>query len=341
MAVDLTISTHSMLTTFGRCPRQAMYKYSDRLIPKVTTRPLRMGNWFHSLLETHYRGGDWQERHVELIQLQEEQFFDEEIGRVPQSCERLMRSYLWYYQLEGKYGFNVVEAEKMYTTEWPDGTQYQCMIDALVEYEGEIWAMDHKLRSQLPGLLQRLLDSQSLIYLWCLRRNGIKARGFIWNYVRMREPASPKVLQNGTELSKRQILTDYVTLRRVLKANPLIDPEQYASQLSQLRAIYWRPDKVPQSPFFSREFMDKDNETINRKVLEMYRTRKRMARYNFTDNRDSVERVIGTDCQYRCSYNRLCAAELFGGNTEALLRNDYRVGDPLAYYSRDANAGLQ
>lgn len=335
MAIE--VSTHSMLTKFRRCPRQAMYAYSDRLVPKAVSRPLKMGNWFHALLETHYRDGDWRARHQQLIEEHESKFFAEEVRDVPRSCERLMRSYLWYYQLEEKYGFRVLEAEKMYSTLWPDGSLYQCMIDSLVEYENDLWVMDHKLRSQLPGHLQRLLDSQSLLYLWCLRKNGIRVRGMIWNYVRMKPPAVPRVLKNGRELSRRKIETDYVTLRGVLRNNPDVDRELYEPHLARLRAVYWRPGKVQESPFFVREFMDKDDATINRMVLEMYRTRKRMARYDFTSNRDSVERVIGPDCKWGCSYSRLCATELFDGNTEAILRNDYEVGDPLAYYSRDGS----
>lgn len=331
------ITTHSMLTTFARCPRMAMYKYSDRIIPRAMSRPLTMGNFFHQLLDTHYKGGDWKETHARICEKQEEEFFEEEIRDVPRSCIRLMNSYLWHYQLEDKYGFKVLETETKYETEWPDGSVYQCLIDALVEFDGALWVMDHKLRTTLPDHLQRLLDSQLLLYMWCLRRNGIRVKGVIWNYIRMKPPAIPKVLKNGYELSKRKIETDYVTLRRVLRENH-IDDTPYTADLERMKAVYWRPHKEQRSGFFRREFMEKDDATVRRKVIEMYRTRKRMARYDFTTNRDSVERVVESSCRYRCSYSLICSTELFGGNADSVRANHYKEGgDPFAYYNRSVS----
>lgn len=329
------VSTHSMLTTFRRCPRQAMYKFHDCLRPKKVERPLKMGKWFHELLEAHYKGEDWEERHQHLWETQDENFFEEEgIDLVARSCQRLMRSYLWYYQLEKKYGFRVLEAETRYETEWPDGSIYQCIIDLLVEWDGDLWLMDHKLRSQLPNHLARLLDSQSLLQQWCLRRNGVKIRGFIWNYVRMKPPGIPRLLKNNT-LSRRKIETDYVTLRRAIKDYGISD-EDYLADLHRLRAIYWRPGKEQVSPFFTRVEMEKDDATIKRMALEMYRTRKRMARYSF-ESRDSVERVVDMSCTYKCSFPSLCSAELFGGNADQIRRLNYQEVDPLDYYRRTSH----
>jgi PD-(D/E)XK nuclease superfamily len=325
------VSTHSMLTTFRRCPRMAMYKFHDCLRPKSLQRPLKMGKWFHSLLEAHYKRKDWQEEHQRLIQEHEEMFFEDELGDVATSCDRLMRSYLWYYQLEPRYDFKVIEAETRYETEWPDGSIYQCIIDLLVEFNGDLWLMDHKLRSQLPNHLQRLLDSQSLLQQWCLRRNGIKIRGFIWNYVRMKPPAIPRLLKNKT-LSKRKIETDYVTLRRAIR-NYGIDDTPYLADLQRLKALYWRPGKEQHSPFFCRESMEKDDDTIKRMATEMYQTRKRMTRYPF-HNRDAVERVVDRSCTYHCSFPSLCSAELFGGNADQVRRLQYQEVDPLDYYKR-------
>jgi hypothetical protein len=328
------VSTHSMLTTFRRCPRQAMYKFHDEIRPKKVQRPLKMGAWFHELLEYYYKGLDWRAQHEVIRNREENQFFDEELGDVPNAVLRLMKSYLWHYQLEAKYGFKVLEVEKLYQTEWPDGTLYQCMVDLLVEWQGGLWLWDHKLRSQLPNHMQRLLDSQSLLYLWCARRNGIRVKGFIWNYIRMKPPGIPKVLKDGT-LSKRKIETDYPHFSKAVRdAN--IDPEMYAETLRRLKSLYWRPNKVQMSPFFQRVEMEKDDDTIKRMALEMYHTKKRMARYNF-DQRDSVERTIDRSCGFMCGYNKICSTELFGGNADQVRRLDYIEADPLDYYARAGN----
>ncbi|MGH7954451.1 MAG: PD-(D/E)XK nuclease family protein [Gloeomargaritales cyanobacterium] len=328
------LTTHSMLTTFKRCPRQAMYQYVDCLRPKAPARPLRMGTWFHYLLEAHYKGEDWKIKHRELIDRQEELFFEEQIADVPLSCYRLMESYLWYYQLEPKFGWHVLEVELELEAEWPDGTPHKCKLDLLVEItiQGKkfVIIVDHKLRSTFPKMLQRFLDSQSLTYIWMTHKNGIKVDGFMWNYIRMAPPTVPQILKDGT-LSKRAIKTDWLTLTRSIKANSL-DTREYHDELQELRKVYWRPDKINNSPFFRREMVDKDSATVRRMVIEMYRTKKRLANYDFS-KRDAVERVINDDCTWRCAFSDICSTELFGGNADLLRQNHYNIVNPLDYYT--------
>src|ERR1700742_1414926 len=325
------ITTHSMLASFSRCPRQAMYAYVDQIQPITISRPLKMGTWFHYLLESHYGGNDWREKHQELIERHEELFFEEQMGDVPVVCERLMRSYLWHYQLEKKYGWKVIAVELELKTTWPDGTEYWGKTEALAEINCKLWIVDHKLRSQFPTHLQRLLDHASLLYIWAAHRNGIKVEGFIWNYVRMKAPTIPQINKDGT-LSKRKIETDYPTLHNTIKENK-IEPHPYELDLRRLRAMHWRPGKdMPEHPFFRRVVFDKDPDTVARIVKSMHRTKKNMQAYDFSD-RDTVARVVDNSCDYRCSYPLICSTELFGGNTEQVLRLNYRKADPFGYYN--------
>ena len=117
--IELPITTHSMLTTFRRCPRQTMYQFVDCLRPKEVSRPLRMGGWFHHLLEAHYQGQNWRVQHRDLKESQLELHGEEQTEDVAASCLRLMESYLWYYQLEKKYGWKVIEVELELETTWP------------------------------------------------------------------------------------------------------------------------------------------------------------------------------------------------------------------------------
>ncbi|MGH3834115.1 MAG: PD-(D/E)XK nuclease family protein [Pseudonocardiaceae bacterium] len=324
------VTTHSMLSRFGRCPRAAMYAYYDKLRPRSIRRPLRMGVWFHYLLEAHYSGNDWRAVHEKLTLQHEDSFFDEEVGDIPNSCERLMRSYLWHYQLEKKYGWKILDVEVKLVAVWPDGSEYWCRFDLLVEdANGDIWIVDHKLRTRMPGVYMYLLESQNLAYIWAAWKNKIKVKGFIWNVVRMKPPVIPRVLKNNT-LSKRKIMTDYPTLAKVIRDNEM-DPRDYADDLRRLKAVYWRPDKTQESPFFFRHALDADPEIIRRKIKEMYKTRKRMARYNFED-RDAVERVVDRTCETHCDYTLLCSTELIGGNADNVRRLNYREVDPLDHY---------
>lgn len=328
---DFEITTHSMLKNFGRCPRQAMYAYHDKIRPKQIKRPLKMGSWFHELLEAHYKGEDWEDKHRELTIKHQDSFFEEEVGDIPTSCHRLMKSYLWHYQLESrKYGWEILDVECKLTTNWPDGSEYWCRFDLLIrDGNGDIRIVDHKLRTTMPGLYHLLLESQNLLYIWNGWRNKIKVKGFIWNVIRMKPPIIPRLNKDNT-LSKRKIETDYPTLRKAIKDYG-IDPRMYSEDLDRLKAQYWRPGKIQESPFFRRHSLDADPEVIRRKIREMYKTRKRMARYNFED-RDSVERSVDRSCVTSCGYPLICSTELLGGNVDQVLRLNYQRVNPLDYY---------
>lgn len=327
----LDVTTNSKLKTFSRCPRQALYAYHDEIRPRQISRPLRMGQWFHNLLEAHYKGDGWEDEHQRLIEHHGDKFFEEEVGDIPPACYRIMKSYLWHYQLEKKYGWKVLDVEGKLVTHWPDGSEFWIKYDLLVEdAQGNIWIVDHKLWTRFPGIHLRLLQSQSLLYIWVAWKNKIPVTGFIWNFVRMKAPGIPRQNQNGL-LSRRKIETDYPTLRKAIRDYG-IDPREYADDLQKLRAQYWRPDKSLTSPFFAREVLDGvTKETVMRKVREAYRTKGRMDEYDW-DNRDGVERVVDRTCVTQCPYPLLCTTELYGGNADLVKRLNYHHVDPLGYY---------
>src|SRR5687767_10673503 len=212
------VATHSMIKTFRRCPKQADYKYHQRLKPRVLGRPLREGTWMHRLLEVHHKGGDWREEHKRLS-ANFAKLFDEEkadIGDLPRDCARMMRSYLWHY---AKDPWIVHEVEFILEAEFPDGTIYRGKIDMLVENQYGLWIVDHKFNRRLPDLDFRILDAQSALYIWAALKNKIPVQGHIWNYVRRKAPTIPQILKSGARLSKRAIDTDYPTMVSAIRAN--------------------------------------------------------------------------------------------------------------------------
>src|SRR5690242_9726413 len=91
----IPVTTQSMMKTFRRCPREVLYKYVERLQPKVVSKPLTRGKWVHALLEAHYKGMDWKEEHRRWCS-RFNKLFDEEkdhLGDLPNEIKRLMDSY--------------------------------------------------------------------------------------------------------------------------------------------------------------------------------------------------------------------------------------------------------
>lgn len=327
------VSTHSMLKAFRRCPKQAGYKYYERLKPRVIGTPLKRGSWLHLLLEEKMNGGDWLALHKKLT-LQFAELLDEErdyYGDLPGDCLRLMRSYEWHYQYDP---WKVLETEYTLETEFPDGTLYRGKIDALIENQFGLWIVDHKTHKRLPDTTFRLLDGQSALYLWAALRMRIPVQGFIWNYIRTSPPSIPQMTKMG-RLSRRRIDTDYPTyvgeLQRLKKAGELKITSEHIARANYLKTHQYRPGQPQLSSFFRRDVLEKKPAMLRRVAMENLHTSKRMHGYDYT-NTDAVERVVDRSCTFSCSYTDICTIELMGGDSRYLRKQNYTIGDPMDYY---------
>lgn len=323
------IVTHSMIKTMRRCSNQARYKYAMRLKPKRHKKPLKRGTWLHKLLEAHYNGEDWKEQHQELT-AEWDQLMDEEkdyYGDLPRECARIMRAYMWHYKQDP---WKVLEVEFVLEVELPDGTLYRAKIDLLVENQFGLWIVDHKSHKTLPGLNFRLLDAQSALYIWAALKNKLPVQGHIWNYLKTKPPTVPKLLKDGTRLSRAAIDTDYTTMATAVKRYKL-DPADYAPTLKMLKSRRYVPGEPQTSPFFLRSVLEKSPGMLKRVATAGFHTAKIMHEYPF-HKPDQVERSVDRSCDWMCDYTDICTIELFGGNMAPLLRQNYTVGDPMDYY---------
>lgn len=351
------ITTHSMLKTYLRCPKQAQYKYAERLKKRILTardKPLKRGTWFHELLELYYQRGDWRKRHKQLTNKFNKLFDEEkaELGDLPNEVMGMMRSYLWHYGAnkdDPMHGWEVLGTELTLECPWPDSEDgndiYRCRVDALIRDEWGLLITDHKTHKVIPDHTIRILDAASPLYIWAARENGYDVRGFMWNYVRAKTPTAPRMVNVGKaneRLSVAAIDTDYPTYLTAIKSFGL-DPkeEPFVSKLRSLRAKRWVPGTPQTSEFFRRDILEKDDAMIARVVGAAMKTRDRMHQ-DYSDF-EVVERVADRSCTYMCDYRQLCETELFGGNALFIRRKQYRTGDPLDYYQeiRDHNENLK
>lgn len=343
------ITTHSMITTMRRCPKQTQYKYAERLKPRFATmrdKPLRRGTWFHALVEVYYAGGDWKAKHAELT-AKFNQLMDEEkdaLGNLPVEMRDMMRSYLWHYgadKADPMHGWDVIGTEITMECPWPDSPSgldvYRCRVDIMFHDEFGLWVGDHKTNKTLPDTTFRLLDAASPLYIWCARENGHPVDGFVWNYIKAKVPSKPALAYEGTpreRLSDKAMDTDYPTMLRGLRELGL-DPADFKDRLRPLYNQRYRYGEVQSSSFFRRDTFVKDDETIARVVAAAMRTRDNMHGYGFEDV-DSVERSVDRSCNWMCSFTNLCTTELFGGDGKSVRRREFKTGDPLDYYQDEA-----
>ncbi len=336
------ITTHSMIKTFRRCPKQAEYKYVHRLKPKRLGSPLKRGTWVHALLEAHGKGQDWRAVHAHYTE-QFNQLFDEEkdyYGDMPREIMTIFKSYLWHYKNDP---WEWVDNEFQLEATLPDGTVYRGKVDGLIRNQFGLWLVDHKTHKTLPDHNFRLLDAQSALYLWAAQENGLEVNGFIWNYLRWKAPSEPKIVDLNkavARLSDAPCDTDYPTFVRTIKRYKEEYPNFRVRPQDRAKAKYLQSQQykfgAPQtSTFFRRDVLEKGPELIERVVQEAYTTSLRLHSYDF-EFVDGVERVPDRSCTFSCNYTDICSAELLTGGTSLLRKQNYTTGDPNDYYNDKA-----
>jgi hypothetical protein len=284
----------------------------------------------HHLLEALYKSEDWEAKHAELT-IEFSKLFDEEkdrIGDLPRDCKRTMKAYLWHYKEDP---WKVHDVEFVLEVTLPDGATYRCKLDMLVENQYGLWIVDHKNHKTLPKLDFRMLDAQSALYIWAALKNKIPVQGHIWNYLRSKAPAVPQLLKDGSRLSKTVVDTDFLTYGSAIKRYGL-DPRDYMERLQYYKRQRYTPGEMQTSTFFRRDTLEKSPAMLKRVATEAYQTHLRMHSYHW-DHVDAIERHPSNACLFQCSYLDICTADLFSGNSELLVRQRYKVGDPMDYYN--------
>lgn len=355
----LVIVTNSMLKTMRRCPKQFQYKYIERLKPRIGSKPLERGKWLHALLEAYYnckkwdaeeaaagtQGADfdtpkpetWEEVHAQWSERFAELFDEEkeELGDLPRECKSIFKSYLWHYH----YDEDWIVHETEWTIDVRMGSKflYRGRVDMLVENDLGFWLVDHKSHKSLPNNLQRLLDSQSALYVWACNKMGIPIQGFIWNYLRTKAPGTPELIRDGAAITTRRIDTTYYQYATQLKRyqrQGIPIQEKHRAKLATLKNERYTSGMIQTSEFFRREIMEKDDAMLQRIANEAHTTAQRANSLPWLKliEGEAVERVPDRSCGWMCSYTDLCATELFGGNADNIRRQRFKVGDPLDYY---------
>jgi len=302
----------------------------------MLAKPLKRGTWVHELLEAHGNGEDWKPIHARHSAKFNE-LFDEEkdyYGDMPSEIEAIMRSYMWHYKNDP---WEYVANEFTLEAEFPDGTLYRGKVDSLIENEHGLWLVDNKTHRTLPDLSFRMRDSQSALYLWAARENGLPVRGFIWNYIRWKAPSVPKLLTKNDRISDAACDTDYPTFVRALKEYKRDYPETFKVRPKDRdRALYLKGQQyvhgAPQvSEFFRRDILEKSDEMLDRVMHMNYITSLRMQNYDFSH----IDYIEVADPRYQGffeSYEDLHTAHIMGVNLKPLIKQNYTIGDPNDYY---------
>jgi len=372
--VSLTNFNQSRIKQFRRCQKQYSFRYDYaryypelagkgvklEMVPKQHKLPLYRGTWMHALQETlhHQWAGvtpfeitlgegrqaltstvsTWQDTQ-ELLTEAFDQLFDEEkedLGELPDECERLFKSYLRFWKDDrDKYSVAILPNGKPAIELIVEASlekfgvkgNFKGKIDLVVEddeYDG-YWVWDGKWVKNIPPPDESMMSPQALLYVWGLREQyGIDVRGFVYNRARTKPPTIPRVLKRpaGMLSLASKMDTDYFTYLSTIKETHGKNWRKYLP--------YYRPKleelKGREGMWFARERIPVEDDRILRGVKEYLASVADIKRRE--TRRDYVPRTYLYSCKWWCEYHNLCTAEFQGHEIEPLIKSSMQfVGE--------------
>jgi hypothetical protein len=317
----------SELNTFLRCRRKYLYQYIQGLRPRRQAVPIARGVLLHNCLETHYRGKDWTQPLRDAEAYMKANLFEEEQAEYAQiiaDSYAIMRNYLNFLTRErADADFEIVDVEKAFEVELPNGHIYEGRFDLVVRDEMGLGIIDHKTVGTIPSEGMRLTDWQTTLYPFAAEKvYGEPINWICFNYLSTKAPKTPELTQKGT-MSKAAITTDWYTYEAALRKAGL-NPADYADMRLKLEGkVFFRREFLPRPARMVREVVKEA--TLTAGMIEPYLNHKEPEKLFYP-------RTITRDCDW-CAYKPLCQAEMFGSNTEFIRAEQYtkrEVEEPVA-----------
>lgn len=307
----LTIS-NSKVSTWRRCHRAYYYKYIEHLRPKVKSGALRRGSILHECIEAYDSGKSWRK----VFEPFREQFYREtfneeilEIGDIPSMVEELMENYQDLYDDDG---LTYIGSEVHFELPLlPGEVMIEGYLDAIIEDEqGRVWCKETKTYRRNPSYDFLLMNTQSSLYLWAMRKMGYPSCGTLWDIVRAKHPSTPSFLASG-KLSQRSVDSTPYTVKKFLLSHGL-NPKDYPKLMS----------KVNFGDYFTRKWVRINSEVAKGIMADFKDSALQILRYGHIYK----DRNLSKECQW-CDYRHICQAELQGLDTDFILSKQYEKGE--------------
>ena len=324
--------SHSSLKKFRRCKRQYFYSIIEGLEPRLSSAPLKLGSWFHALMESYYKGEDWEDEHKRLLKAFNNLFKEErdEYGDLPDQAHRMMVSYLWNYRKQEE-DWEILHVEETFTAFFAEDDEFTFKPDLIVRdkttKDGDIWVVDHKTTKSMPSGEWRLEDLQSTLYPWALREGtDLNVKGFIFNYIRKKAPTIPHINKDGA-ISKARIDTDYPTMAKFLmeyhdveSVNDLTTDWKKRLRVLMMEKKYFKRSRIIKEQFL--EDRQVEEFTITAQEIEAWQE----MHYDPEpgDPKDPWVRTLLPSCAWDCDFHDICTLELLGQDSKFMRRAKFQ-----------------
>lgn len=275
--------SHTSLKMALRCMRKWYYRYIRRLEPKEPAAPLVRGREYHELLEYYYKdvtlrvdSPDWLWR------------YDEKWSTEP--------------------AWDVFAIEEEFEVELSVGITVVFKPDLLIRINGEIWIVDHKTTANIPEEYDpyNMTDFQHLLYIGLLRKLGWNVKGFVFNYIRSKEPTMPKLRKDGKIADLRRLDTDYNTLLGFAEEHGLDGDPDVKDKLAII--------KMTADRYFQRHFLIVPDHAVDQAMEDAWQSFNTISYQRAAGQypRHVQPKHAGSQACSKCEFQAICFNDLMG-----------------------------
>lgn len=222
--------------TFDHCERAHFYQFGLGLMPKHSSRYIKIGVLGHRILEAYYRRGlettdvqEWVRAGLdELVAVYTEAQDEDDID----IAELLANRYRLYTQRYSADHWRVIDVEGQYERKLTDDITYVMRLDLLVEdtggpYKGQHLVVDHKFCYAFFSPEELSMNSQLVKYIATLQGYGFNVSRGILNQVRSRED-----IKDPLKMLRREIIRPSQERMDGMMHEQLMTSEVIASRLT-------------------------------------------------------------------------------------------------------------
>lgn len=313
--------SYSEIKWWRFCHHAHFLKYQQRIVPKVSSRPLQLGSIIHELLELYAQGQSWELR-VQELEKEYSKFFLEErelYGDIPSLARAIMEGYTTTYKDDDLRVLGVeIELPKVKLSKH---MSFKGRVDRVIMQDQRVFLGETKTGRSLPGEDFREWDIQTLLYIWALEKARLfKFDGIMWDHIRTKTPTIPRVLKNGQLSQAKNIDTTYEVYMQAI-AEQGLNPADYSEILDILamkKNQFYRRVFVP----IPRHFVPLVVHDAKLSANEIYRAKVH------PEKASSKLRSMSNKTCPNCMYSKICHAAMQGADVEFIIQEDYMPKPP-------------
>lgn len=295
------VVTQSMITTFQRCPLEAVLTYACGQAQEGS-EALSRGTRIHAVLEHWLKT---RERDIP--------------SDLPEHEQRLLAGYRWHWADQDA-RTEVVDVEaKVAVPLGVEDVWLEGVLDAVIRRDNTVIVQDHKTHRRIPDWNHRFTNAQAPLYLWLLHEAyGLEVTVFEWDYICTADYPELWLTKSGQLAKQSWASLDYVEAKRQLDA---LDVHAYPQELDSIMRQRGKCIKR-----YSRVQLTYTIEQLNAWVARARTTAQIMLAY--PDNpcvANTSDTCLGPMCGHKIQANALLAGR-------AAKMND--TVDPLAYHNK-------